>query len=37
MTDENEYAIGIDLGTTHTVFAVYRRNNAEVLQNAEVP
>ena len=35
MGEQNEYAIGIDLGTTNTVFAVYRRNNAEVLQNAE--
>ena len=35
MGEPNDFAIGIDLGTTNTVFAVYRRNNVEVLQNSE--
>ncbi|CBY07424.1 unnamed protein product [Oikopleura dioica] len=35
MSEPNDFAIGIDLGTTNTVFAVYRHNNAEVLQNSE--
>lgn len=35
MTTKTDYIIGIDLGTTNSAFAIYRNNDAEILENSE--